>query len=457
MRPLFPLATVLGFALLPSPEAVAAANHLTYYGGPVISNPSVVVVSWGPNVDVNVANGMPGFYSSILDSPYLDWVSEYSTVGLTGVSAPDAGSNQRIGRGSFYGSYTITPSLQGSALSNTQILTELQSQIASGNLPQPQVDAQGNANTVYMVNFPPGVTITTYGGSTSCELVPGPGSFCGTTDTLAVDTLTLGTLTAGVGLIPDQSPDGGCFGLCGTDPNYFNDATEVHSHVLLNLVTNVGNGLWFQGNSVVGPPLAWYSAGGTEHQAADFCNLQPADAGSYTVETGWSNLQGACVSAPASPLAVCTAGVTYCRQCSSTDVGQDGGCTGATAFCEMDNSNTSFGQCVGCTAQQGCSGTTPVCAQGGSANDTCRACNGDAECTTSAAGPYCQTSGACGPTSATAPPSSGGGCSNAGGPASALGGLLTLCWLGLRRRTPVAVRSRAHRRRAASRAFPPRD
>ncbi len=428
MHPLSRL--VFGLALAASTEAVAA-NHLTYYGGPVVSNPSVVAVSWGPNVDVNVANGMAGFYNSILQSPYLDWVSEYSTAGLTGFSTPDAGPNQRIGRGSFFGagSYTITPSLSGTSLSNTQVLTELRAQIAAGNLPPPHFDAQGHANTLYMVNFPPGVTITSYGGAISCTLVPGPSSFCGTTDTLTIG----GALSVGVGLIPDQSPDGGCFGLCGTDPDYFNDATEVHAHVLLNLVTNVGEGLWSQGSpTLVQPPLAWYSAGTPAHQVADLCNLKPALVGGYTVEMGWSNLQGACVAAPAAPLPVCTAGVTYCRQCDATDVGQDGGCTGAAAFCETDSTNASFGQCVACSAGQGCSGTTPVCTVGGTGNDMCRACAGDAECTTNAAGAYCQTSGACGPKPAATSKASGG-CSSTGSPTLALAALLALAGLLLRR------------------------
>jgi hypothetical protein len=152
MRPLFRFAPVLGLVLWAT-EATAASSHLTYYGGPVVSNPTVVAVNWGPNVDPNVQYGMPAFYSAILDSPYLDWVSEYSTVGLTGESAPDAGSNQRIGRGTFVNSYTITPSLTGTFLSNTAILTELEEQIAAGNLPMPQLDAQGNPNTLYMVDF----------------------------------------------------------------------------------------------------------------------------------------------------------------------------------------------------------------------------------------------------------------------------------------------------------------
>ena len=428
MRPRSRRLLGLALAFLAAREA-HADNHPAYYGGHVVSNPNVVVVSWGPNVDSSVANGMASFYTSILQSPYLDWVSEYATVGLTSVSDGDAGTNQRIGRGAFVGLYTITPSVTGTTLSNTQVLTELQAQIAGHALPPPTSDAQGNANTVFMVNFPPGVTLITYGGQQSCLPVTG---FCGTTDTLVLESGSVG-----VGLIPDQSPDGGCIGLCGTDPNYFNNATEVHAHVLLNLVTNVEDGLWYQGgNSAFQRPLAWYNIG-AEHQVADICTDMPADVAGFTVEMGWSNLQGACVFAPASPLPLCTSGLTYCQQCSSTDVGQDGGCTGATPLCATDATDEAFGECVECTTGATCTGTTPVCGKGGTSNDTCRACSGDAECTTNTAGPHCLTSGACGPEASSGGGSSG--CASANGPLSAPFALLCLLLL----RNAVPKRRRA--------------
>jgi hypothetical protein len=421
-------AALLGLLLLAS-EAAAAGAHPAYYGGHVISNPSVVAVAWGPNVDVNVVNGMPGFYASILQSPYLDWLSEYSTVGLSGVTDGLSGTNQRIGRGSFFGSYTITPSLAGTTLSNTQILQELQAQIAAGHLPQPTNDALGNANTIYMVNFPPGVTLLSYGGATSCTA--GPTGFCGTTDTLAV-----GSRSVGVGLIADQSPASPCTGMCGTDATYFNNASEVHAHVLLNLVTNLEEGLWYQeGSGTVQRPVGWYNTG-APHQVGDLCAGQPADVNGYTVETGWSNTQGACVSSPVSPLAVCTAGTTYCRTCNSTDDAPDGGaCTGAASLCETDTTNTAFGECVACTTSASCTGTTPVCGKGGTANDTCRACEGDAECV---AGSYCLSSGACGPKPSAEATSSG--CSSSDGPACAFAAALALLAVAFRRRSSLERR-----------------
>jgi hypothetical protein len=414
---------VVAALLLCGSGAAAAGAHPAYYGGSVVSNPQVVVVSWGPDVDSAVVNGLPAFYSTILDSPYLDWVSEYSTVGLTGLIDGLPGTNQRIGRGNFVGTFTLQTN-SATTVSNTDVLSVLQSEIAVGNLPGPTTDAEGNANTVYMVNFPPGVTVISYGGATGCAGPP-PAGFCG-----ATDTVTLGALYAGVGLIPDMSPASPCTGLCGTDPSYFNNATEVHAHVLLNLVTDMEYGLWTaQGTGTVQRPLGWYNVG-PETQVADICTGQPALVQGYAVETGWSNTQDACVSAPGSPLPVCTLGLTYCRQCSSTDEGADAGCTGATQLCETDVSNQAFGECVGCSSRADCSGTTPICGKGGATNDTCRACGGDAECTTNAAGPHCLSSGACGPE---ATPAASSGCSSTAGDVSAWALVLALSLLRMRR------------------------
>jgi hypothetical protein len=47
---------------------------MSYYGGPVLNNVNVTPLLWGPNV-VN-ATGITSFYKGIVNSNYIDWLSE---------------------------------------------------------------------------------------------------------------------------------------------------------------------------------------------------------------------------------------------------------------------------------------------------------------------------------------------------------------------------------------------
>src|SRR6478609_1280209 len=88
-----------------------AGAHLTYFGGPVISNVHVVVVFWGTNVDpvVTTPGTIDQFFADITNSRYYDLLTEYSTAGITGAGTPVASSNQTIGRGQFDATVTIIP------------------------------------------------------------------------------------------------------------------------------------------------------------------------------------------------------------------------------------------------------------------------------------------------------------------------------------------------------------
>src|SRR5947199_279094 len=84
--------------------------HLSYYGGPVISNVKVVVVLWGPNVSATTTSGIVGFYQAVTSSVYFDMTNEYTTNGESVVGGFPS-SNQVIGRGSVDAAFTITPSV----------------------------------------------------------------------------------------------------------------------------------------------------------------------------------------------------------------------------------------------------------------------------------------------------------------------------------------------------------
>jgi hypothetical protein len=279
----------------PSASFAIPGAHVTYFGGPVISNVHVVQVLYGsgsylPNVSSTTRPSMATFFADVTQSSHFDLLNEYST---TGVGAADGGpsSNQMLGHGFFDGQVTITPSAanNGAIITDAQIQAELLSQVAAGNLPAPVSDLQGNSNTLYMVYFPAGKTISA-GGSSSCVR----GGFCGYHNST---TGTFGSKRLYYGVLPDTQPPSACGGLgCGsTDP--FTNAMNVSSHELAEAVTDPDVGPV----TALARPLAW--ADPVNNEIGDICVGQLSSvtvAGtSYTVQREFSNFQNDCATNPA--------------------------------------------------------------------------------------------------------------------------------------------------------------
>ena len=278
--------------------APVAGAHLTYFGGPVISNVQVVVVFWGTNVvTTSAADGtatLGQFFTDITTSRYFDLLTEYTTAGIVGSDGIST-SNQTIGHGTFGSTVTITPSLcpgpAACTVTDTQIRTEITNQINANHIPGPTTDAHGIVNTFYAVYFPPNITIQLDATTKSCV----SGGFC------AYHSNTGSNLPYGV--FPDFS-SGGCSLGCGSGTT-FQKATLVSSHEMGEAITDAQVG----SATVFGPPLGWYDhvpAPGTDPgEIADICDPPAApqasvSAGghSYTVEPLFSNLQNDCVTAP---------------------------------------------------------------------------------------------------------------------------------------------------------------
>ena len=268
--------------------AAPAGAHLTYFGGPIISNIHVIAVFWGPSVNTAVTGGIGQFFTDITSSNYYDLLSEYSTAGIT--SSGGASSNQSLVRGQFDGAITITPSIAcptTCTITDAQIQAELASQIAAGHLPQPLTDAQGIIKTFYMIYFPPGVTITA--GGTSCV----SGGFC------AYHSNTSSLIPYGV--LPDFAPPSACSTGCGQG-SLLQNVTAVTSHEMSEAATDAQVG----SATVFGPPLAWYDPSPPPTpdlgEIGDICNGQDtlvnAGGNTYSVQQEFSNLQNDCVSAP---------------------------------------------------------------------------------------------------------------------------------------------------------------
>jgi len=218
-------------------------------------------------------------FQQVLTSPY-DWLDgEYNTVSPSG-----AKTNQHVGRGSFQGQYTISPSSSANPVDDSAIQAELAAQISAGHLPRPTPDAAGNNNTYYAVFFPHGVSITE-GGWRSCT-AGGFAAYHGTIANAAGHEIYYGVQ-------PDFQAGSGCES--GTGPGTtFDNEQSVASHELVETITDPEVGL----ATVVGAPLAWYDA--TNNEIGDICNAQEgtvpgSDGFTYTVQKEFSNVANDCI------------------------------------------------------------------------------------------------------------------------------------------------------------------
>ncbi len=322
-------------ALLALPGPARGQCTLTYRGGPVVSRLRVVQVDWGSN-PVSYADQLPAFYTAVLDSPFMDLLTQYDTAGLSG------GTNQQITRGSFVGRYTITPGHTGTTVDDVDVQAELVAQIAAGHLPAPEYDAQGKPVTAYLVEFPASVTITLQGAA-SCV------SFCS-----YHSSFTSGGKPIYYGVHPDVA-SGGCATGCGAGPAALDDATTVHSHNLAEVVTDPDIG---------DNALAWYSDGSNCGEIGDICNQQTALLAGYTVQKEWSDKDAACVAQPSATVPICDGtNAASCRPCVAADDGRAGGCTGTQSTCDLAAASATYGRCIAPAAASSHGGGG--CASGG--------------------------------------------------------------------------------------------
>ena len=264
-----------------APRAASApfGAHLQYFGGKVVSNIQVVQVLWGagsyaPEVTSTGSPSLASFYDGVLNSPYVDWLTEYNT------------ASQTIGRGTFAGQAAIVPAAanNGAFITDAQIQAELSAQIQAGTLPAPIHDASGGPSTYYAVFFPHGKTIS-LGGALSCQ------TFCAYHGTIA-NAGGKGEITYGVH--PDFQSGSGCELGCGAAATAFGDLTQVASHELIETITDPEVGL----APFIGPPLAWYDPAFGE--IGDICNNQNGqvvggDGVTYDVQREFSNAVGDCI------------------------------------------------------------------------------------------------------------------------------------------------------------------
>ena len=294
--------------------ATSRSAHLTYFGGRVVTNMQVVQVLWGKG-GAGGGNGqflsevrntstpsIATFYQEVLNSAYVDWLTEYNTdiIDFGG----HEGTNQIIGRGSFSTQVAITPSDTSNPIDDNAIQTELVKQIMAGHVPMPTADAGGNNNTYYAIFFPHGLVIS-QGGAKSCV----SGGFCAYHGTIVANS-PVGEIYYGVH--PDMQTGSGCETGCGTGATPFDNYTAVASHEMAETITDCEVAIAFNN----APPLAWYDPNNGE--IGDICNGQDAtilgaDGETYGVQRLFSDAADACIvtaSTTATPTATATHSAT---------------------------------------------------------------------------------------------------------------------------------------------------
>lgn len=245
------------------PTGAANPNNLAYYGGPVIQHVNVVPVFW--NANVAYKNYLEAFYSGITTGPVMSFLSQYSTTSPA----------QTIGNGTRGTPYTDNQT--STNVTDAAVQARLNALFTAGKLPAP------NNNNLYMVHFPPGVSVTNSQGQASCSV------FCAYHGTYKRNNQDVY-----YGIMPDQG-SGGCQNGCGSSSIIARNTTEVASHEFAEAVTDAAVGL----ATTISAPLAWYNSAGGE--IGDLCNgvlgyAKLGDGNTYAVQQLWSNKVGACVT-----------------------------------------------------------------------------------------------------------------------------------------------------------------
>lgn len=243
--------------ILNAPRAAAApAANMTYHGGPVIANVEIVAVYWGSFWQQQAAliSQLEGFFSYIVTSSFLDMLAEYST------------PTQTIGEGTFNSSVTVAasePGGGGGTVSDAQIQAALTQWTQDGTVPA------ANANTLYFIFLPQGVT-STLDGAASCQ------QYCGYHSS---------TGNIYYALMPYSDCSG-----CAQGSSELDTLSVIASHELAEAITDPS---WPSGSGT-----GWFDDN-TGDEIGDACVGDTTQLGNYLIQQVWSQQQNACASAPA--------------------------------------------------------------------------------------------------------------------------------------------------------------
>ena len=238
--------------------------HLAYPatgGGALIQHVKVVDVFYSPNFKYKAM--LEDFYKGILQSPYMDWLSEYNV------------TSYKIGRGSFVTSVEDT-NVNPTTVKQINPETYLKGLITAGKVPPPDDD------TMYMLYFPSGIDPSD-GSGPSCIA---KGDYC------AYHSSYQATNGQNVryGVMPDMEA-GSCAMGCG--PQGFQSFTDVSSHELIEAVTDPDGTGWYDDGA---DPNSQDNCG----EIGDICAVGGAGEGAmvngFFVQNEWSNKNKKCIA-----------------------------------------------------------------------------------------------------------------------------------------------------------------
>jgi hypothetical protein len=231
-----------------APAAVAAAApHLTYRNGSLLTAVQVFTIFWGSAwqqaSNSDLLKRINQFFDYILTSQLIDQLGEYSVPG------------QAINHGSRIGTTVLTSQDPSGSVQDNAIQQLLQQEIDAGTLPAT------NRNTLYFIFLPEGVQVV-QGNSASCQ------SFCGYHDSF------------GSNVYYAVMPFPGCSG-CTGGLAVFDALTSTTSHELCESITDPI------------PGQGWYDDNNGE--IGDICAWKTRRLGNYTIQLEWSNKAGSCL------------------------------------------------------------------------------------------------------------------------------------------------------------------
>ena len=235
--------------------AAGGTPHLTYYGGPVISNVKVVMLNWGSGV--NGESTLESFYPSVTNSAYFDWLSEYNT--STPVDRPRhlrwRGHRSRRPR---------------RARPSRTPRSSPRSARASMTAP---------------------CRPTTPTPSTWCTFRPASRSPRAARRRASSSAPITAPSPATAERLLRRHPRHGWQLRVGLRrrPRRSRTPRSVSSHEMIEAVTDAAVGL----AQSYGPPLAWYDQ--TNGEIGDICNGQQGTINGFYVQKEWSNSQNACI------------------------------------------------------------------------------------------------------------------------------------------------------------------